>query len=28
VFAWLTLGDERNLQAAFVAGNRRFRRAA
>ena len=28
VFAWLTLGDERNLQAAFVAGNCRFRRTA
>ena len=27
VFAWMMLGDERNLAAAFVAGEPRFRRA-
>ena len=27
-FAWITLGDERNLAAAFVAGRERFRRHA
>jgi guanine deaminase len=26
VFAWLTLGDERNLAAAYVAGRSAFRR--
>ncbi len=26
VFAWMMLGDERNLAAAYVAGERRFRR--
>ena len=26
VFAWMTLGDERNLRAAWVAGQARFRR--
>ena len=25
VFAWMTLADERNLRAAFVAGHQRFR---
>ena len=24
-FAWITLGDERNLVAAFVAGRERYR---
>jgi len=28
VFAWMTLGDERNLAAAFVAGQPRYRRPA
>ncbi|MEO7058003.1 MAG: guanine deaminase [Caldimonas sp.] len=28
VFAWMTLGDERNLVQAFVAGRSRFRRDA
>jgi guanine deaminase len=27
VFAWMTLGDERNLAAAWVAGRALFRRA-
>jgi len=27
VFAWLTLGDERNLAAAYVAGRASFRRS-
>ncbi len=27
VFAWMTLGDERNLVAAYVAGARRYERA-
>jgi len=27
VFAWLTLGDERNLVAAYVAGRSSFRRS-
>ena len=26
VFAWMTLGDERNLAAAFVAGVPRYQR--
>ncbi|MEO8923653.1 MAG: guanine deaminase [Caldimonas sp.] len=28
VFAWMTLGDERNLAAAFIAGRRHYDRAA
>ena len=27
VFAWMTLGDERNLAATYVAGTRRYERA-
>ncbi len=27
VFAWLTLGDERNLAAAYVAGRPAYRRS-
>jgi guanine deaminase len=27
VFAWMTLGDERNLAAAYVAGRRHYDRS-
>jgi guanine deaminase len=26
VFAWMTLGDERNLAAAFIAGRKHYDR--
>ena len=28
VFAWMTLGDERNLAAAFIGGRRHYDRSA
>jgi guanine deaminase len=28
LFAWMTLADDRNLVAAFVAGKPRYRRSA